>query len=103
LQSAKFGLLDSNFGFGLCDANFELHFVVFSNTEFFGQTVGFGFGGLELIGHLANLALGIVNRVGRSWAFNSHDSDGSEQHRAHQNLGSQTAQSGIWAKTQHDP
>jgi len=36
-------------------------------------------------------------------AFNRHDSNGSKQHRAHQNLGSHSAQSGIWAKTQHDP
>ena len=32
LQSAKFGLLDSNFGFGLYDANFKLQLVVFGNS-----------------------------------------------------------------------
>jgi hypothetical protein len=103
LQSTKFGLFNRDVGFGLCDADFELHFVVFGNTEFFGQTVGFGFGGFKLIGHLANLALGIINRVGGYWSFDGDNSDGSEQHGAHQNLSSQAAHSGAWAKTQHDP
>jgi hypothetical protein len=87
----------------LGDADFVLHFVVFSNSEFFGKTVGFGFSGFKLIGHLANLALGIINRVGGNWSFDGDNSDGAEQQGAHQNLSSQAAHTRAWAKTQHDP